>query len=125
MPLVEPAWHASNSKTAHTQGDPNVKQRTAALAGAVLLAAASSASGAEPTFKAAVEGNTLVIYSTSAKDVACYTMVTFSFKSGDERTTRRYVCNGFALAKKDHRFCERTDPDFVDLKIEGPVSANC
>jgi len=100
-----------------------MKQGTAALAGALLLAIGSSAFGA--TFRAEVEGDTVVVYSTANKDEACYSMVTFSFKSGDERLTRRFVCNGFARAEKDFRFCLRTDPAFVDLKIEGPVTGTC
>jgi hypothetical protein len=100
-----------------------MKHRTAARAGALLLVVASSAFGA--TFRAEVEGDTVVVYSTAKKDEACYSMVTFSYKSGDERQTRRFVCNGFARAEKDFRFCSRTDPGFVDLKIEGPVTGTC
>jgi hypothetical protein len=100
-----------------------VKHRTAALAGALLVAVAPAALGA--TFRAEIEGDAVVVYSTSNKDEACYSMVTFSFKSGDERITRRFVCNTFARAQKDFRFCERKDPEFVDLKIEGPVTGTC
>ena len=95
-----------------------------ALAGACLFTAVSAAP-ASPTFRAEVEGETLVIYSTSDKDIACYTMVNFSFKKGDGRERSRYVCNGFARAKKDFRFCERSDARYIDLKIEGPVTSNC
>lgn len=100
-----------------------MKHRTAALAGALLVALAASASAA--TFRAEVEGDAVVVYSTSKKDEACYSMVTFSFKSGDERITRRFVCNTFARAQKDFRFCERKDPEFIDLKIEAPVTGTC
>jgi hypothetical protein len=99
-----------------------VRYRIAALAGALLSV---SAAAAAPTFRAEAEGDTLVIYSTSDKDVACYTMVAFSFKNGDERERSRYVCNGFARAQKDLRFCERSDARYIDLKIEGPVTSNC
>jgi hypothetical protein len=104
-------------------GGNGVKHGTAALAGALVFAFASAAFAA--TFKAEVEGNKVVVYSTSTKDTACYSMVTFSFKTDDGRETRRFVCNTFARAEKNYRFCERGDEKFVDLKIEGPVTANC
>ena len=98
----------------------------AAIAGALLLAVGSSALALEATFRAEVEdGKTLVVYSTSKKDVACYSFVTFSYQNGDKRETRRFVCNGFARAGEDFRFCSRTDDRFVDLKIEGPVTGTC
>jgi hypothetical protein len=101
-----------------------VKHRTAVLAGAVLFASASSAFAA-PTFRAEIEGNKIVVLSTSDKDVACYSFVTFSYQKGDKRETSRFVCNTFARAQKDFRFCERSDERYIDLKIEGPVSASC
>jgi hypothetical protein len=80
---------------------------------------------AKPVFTADVEGNTIVVYSTSDKDIACYTMVTFSYRSGDQRERTRYTCNGFARAQKAFRFCERTDPRYVDVTIDGPVTSYC
>ena len=100
-----------------------MKHRITALAGAVLFAVTSSAFGA--TLRAEVEGNTLVVYLTSDKDENCFTEVRFSFQSGDKRVTRRFVCHTFARAGKDVRFCERSDPEFVDLRIEAPLSAQC
>ena len=100
-----------------------MRHRTAALAGALLLAIGCSAFGA--TFRAEIEGNKIVVYSTSKKDEACYTTVTFSYKKGDGRETRKFVCNTFARAGKDFRFCERSDEEFVDLKIEEPATGTC
>ena len=100
-----------------------MKYGTLALAGACLSVAATAVFAA--TFKAEIEGSKVVVYSTSTKDTACYSMVTFSYKTDEGRETRRFVCNTFARAEKDFRFCERGDEKFVDLKIEGPVTANC
>ena len=44
----------------------------------------------------------------------------FSFKKGDERETRRLECNGPAMPEKDYVFCKRSNPEFVELKIERP-----
>ena len=101
----------------------NVRYRSAILAVA-LLAAATSACAA-PTFRAEIEGNKIVIFSTTDKDIACYTFVTFSYQRGDKRETSRFVCNTFARAQKDFRFCEREDERYIDLRIESPVSASC
>jgi len=100
-----------------------VRYRSAILAVA-LLAAATSACAA-PTFRAEIEGNKIVIFSTTDKDIACYTFVTFSYQRGDKRETSRFVCNTFARAQKDFRFCEREDERYIDLRIESPVSASC
>jgi len=80
---------------------------------------------AKPSFRAEVEGNKLVIYSTSDADIACYTFVTFSYQKGDKRETSRFVCNTFVRAQKDFRFCERENEKYIDLKIEGPVTYSC
>lgn len=93
--------------------------------GAVLWLTTASTASATPTFSADVEGNTIVIYSTSDKDIACYTMVTFSYKKGEDRERTRYTCNGFARATNGFRFCERTDPRYIDIKIEGAVTSYC
>lgn len=95
-----------------------------AIIAATLLTAAAPAF-AMPTFRAEIEGNKLVVFSTSDKDIACYTFVTFSYQRGEKRETSRFVCNTFARAQKDFRFCERTDERYIDLKIESPVSASC
>jgi hypothetical protein len=99
-----------------------VKHIIAVLAAGLLATSALSAI-AKPTFRAEVEGKKIVIYSTADQDAACYTFVTFSYQRGDKRETTRFVCNTFARAQKDFRFCERGDYD--DAKIEGPVEASC
>ena len=101
-----------------------MKHRAAVLAG-VALSVFGAPAIAAPTFRAEVEGNKLVVFSTSDKDVACYTFLTFSYQKGDKRETSRFVCNTFARAGKDFRFCEREDERYIDLKLEGPVSASC
>jgi hypothetical protein len=101
-----------------------VKFAAALLAGTVLLSAALPAF-AKPTFRAEVEGNKIVVFSTTDKDIACYTFVTISYQRGDKRESTRFVCNTFARAGKDFRFCERADEKYIDLKIEEPVSASC
>ena len=95
-----------------------------AIIAATLFTAAAPAF-AVPAFRAETEGNKLIVFSTSDKDIACYTFVTFSYQRGDKRETSRFVCNTFARAQKDFRFCERTDEKYIDLKIESPVSASC
>ena len=99
-----------------------MKHIVGVLTGALLVASALPAF-AKPTFRAEVEGKKVVIYSTAEQDTACYTFVTFSYQRGDKRETTRFVCNTFARAQKDFRFCERGDYD--DAKIEGPVDASC
>jgi len=101
-----------------------VKSAIAILSGMLLLAAAVPAF-AKPTFRAEVEGNKIIVFSTSDKDIACYTFVTISYQRGDKRESTRFVCNTFARAGKDFRFCERADEKYIDLKIEEPVSASC
>ena len=96
-----------------------------AVAAALWVTAASAAPTGAPTFSADVEGSTIVVYSTSEKAIACYTMVTFSYKNGDDRERTRYTCNGFARAGKRLRFCERTDPRYIDIRIEGSVTGYC
>jgi hypothetical protein len=111
-------------RTTNHEESIEVKHRIAVCAGMLMCAAASSAFAA-PTFRAEIEGNKVVIYSTSDKDIACYSFVTFSYQKGDKRETSRFVCNTFARAQKDFRFCERADEKYIDLKIESPVSASC
>jgi len=101
-----------------------VKYRAAVLAGIALLATGAPAIAA-PVFRAEIEGNRLVVFSTSDKDIACYTFLTFSYQKGDKRESSRFVCNTFARAQKDFRFCEREDERYIDLKLESPVTASC
>ena len=100
-----------------------MRYRSAPLVGAVLFAIGFSAFGA--TFRAEVEGNKIVVYSTSTKDEACYATVTFSYKKGDGREVRKFVCNTFARKGKDFRFCERGDESYVDLRIEEQATGTC
>jgi hypothetical protein len=101
-----------------------VKHQITAVIGALLFVAALPVF-AKPTFRAEVQGDTIIVYSSAEKDQPCYTEVTFSFKKGDERITRRFVCNTFARGQKDFKFCERKDPEFVDLKLVSPVTGTC
>jgi hypothetical protein len=101
-----------------------VQHRINAVIGALVFVLASPAF-AKPTFRAEVQGDTIIVYSSADKDQPCYTEVTFSFKTADGRTTRRFVCNTFARGQKDYKFCERKDPEFVDLKLETPVTGTC
>ncbi len=101
-----------------------MKRHITAVIGALVLVVALPAS-AKPTFRAEVQGDTIIVYSSAEKDQPCYTEVTFSFKKGDERVTRRFVCNTFARGQKDFKFCERKDPEFVDLKLVSPVTGTC
>ena len=88
-----------------------------------LLAAAGASAAA--TFRAEVQGDTVVIYSTAKVPERCSASVMFSYKYGDGRRTSRLECNGPAPAEKDFVFCKRTDAEFVDLKIERPVNGGC
>ena len=101
-----------------------MKHQVTAVIGALLFVVAFPVC-AKPTFRAEVQDNTIIVYSSADKDEPCYTEVTFSFKKGDERITRRFVCNTFARGQKDFRFCERKDPAFIELKLEGPVTGTC
>src|SRR5689334_21238880 len=95
-----------------------------AVIGALLFVAALPVF-AKPSVRAEVQGDTIIVYSSADKDEPCYTEVTFSFKKGDERITRRVVCKTFALGQKDFMFCERKDPECIDLKLMGPVTGPC
>jgi hypothetical protein len=91
--------------------------------GCLLLAA--TAAYAAATFRAEVQGDTILIYSTNTKPAHCSASVMISYKYGDGRRTTRLECNGPAPAEKDYVFCKRTNPDFVDLKIERPANGDC
>jgi hypothetical protein len=109
---------------------PTIMEKSAvkrSLIAAVLAGLLSTAAPAamSATFKAAAEGNTLVVYMTSDRDRACFTDVTFSYQRDGKRVTTRYVCHIFGKAGTDVKFCSRTDDDFVDLKVESEVRANC
>ena len=55
----------------------------------------------------------------------CSASIMFSYKKGDERETRRLECNGPAMPEKDYVFCKRSNPEFVELKIERPANGGC
>ena len=93
------------------------------LFGLFLLVAAGQSFGA--TFKGAIEGDTVIIYSTAKKTENCSASIMFSYKKGDERETRRLECNGPAMPEKDYVFCRRSNPEFIELKIERQVNGGC
>jgi hypothetical protein len=89
------------------------------------LVAALPCLAAAATFRAEVQGDTIVIYSSGKKPERCSASVMFSYKYGDDRRTTRLECNGPSPAEKDFVFCKRTNSEFVDLKIERPVNGGC
>lgn len=84
-----------------------------------------TAAYAAATFRAEVQGDTILIYSTNTKPERCSASVMISYKYGDGRRTTRLECNGPAPAEKDFVFCKRTNAEFVDLKIERPANGGC
>jgi len=100
-----------------------MKYAAGTLIATLLLAAAAAAAAA--TFRAEVQGDTILIYSTSKKAEHCSASVMISYKYGDDRRMTRLECNGPAPAEKDYVFCKRTNTDFIDLKIERPVNGGC
>ena len=91
-----------------------------ALPSIAMAAAASNA-----MLKAEVEGNTVVIYSSMKKAGGCKAAVLFSYREGDGRQTRKLECNFRVPAGEHYRFCEHFDPEFIDLRIESPISGGC
>ena len=89
------------------------------------LLLAGTAAYAAATFRAEVQGDTILIYSTNTKPERCSASVMISYKYGDGRRTTRLECNGPAPAEKDFVFCKRTNAEFVDLKIERPANGGC
>jgi hypothetical protein len=87
------------------------------------IAAAAAAPGA--VLNAAVEGNTVVIYSSMKKAGGCKASVLFSYRQGDRRQTRRLECNFRVPAQDHYRFCEHSNPEFVDLKLESATTGGC
>ena len=87
------------------------------------IAAAAPAPSA--ILKAEVEGNTVVIYSSMKKAGGCKTSVLFSFQKGDQRQTRKLECNFRVPARNHYRFCEHSNPEFIDLKIESAIIGGC
>jgi hypothetical protein len=87
------------------------------------IAAAATAPGA--VLEAEVEGNTVVIYSSMKKAGGCKAAVLFSYRKGDQRQTRRLECNFRVPAQERHRFCEQSNPEFIDLRIESATIGGC
>ena len=87
------------------------------------IAAAAPAPGA--VLKAEVEGDTVVIYSTMKKAGGCKAAVLFSYQKGGQRQTRRLECNFRVPAQDHYRFCEHSNPEFIDLKIESATIGGC
>jgi len=87
------------------------------------IAAAAAAPGA--LLKAEVEGNTVVIYSSMKKAGGCKASVLFSYQKGDQRQTRKLECNFRVPALDHYRFCEHSNPEFIDLKLEGATIGGC
>ena len=85
---------------------------------------ASAAAPGAP-LKAEVEGNTVVIYSSMKKAGGCKASVLFSYKKGDQRETRKLECNFRVPAQDRYRFCEHSNPEFIDLKIESATIGGC
>jgi hypothetical protein len=77
------------------------------------------------TFRAEVQGDTVVVYSTAKRMEQCSASVMYSYKYGDDRRMARLECNGPAPAEKDYVFCKRTNAEYVDLKIERNVNGGC
>jgi hypothetical protein len=75
--------------------------------------------------EAAAEGNSIVIYSSMKKPGGCKAAVLFSYRKGEGREMRKLECNFRVPAQEHYRFCEQSNPLFVDLKIESPVSGGC
>jgi hypothetical protein len=87
------------------------------------IAAAAAASSA--VLKAEVEGNTVVIYSSMKKAGGCKASVLFSYQKGDQRQKRKLECNFRVPAQDHYRFCEHSNPEFIDLKLEGATVGGC
>ena len=100
-----------------------MKTQSRIVFGALLLAIGASAAAA--TFRAEVQGDTILIYSTAKRPERCSASVMFSYKYGDDRRTTRLECNGPAPAEKDFVFCKRTNAEYIELKIERPVVGGC
>lgn len=94
-----------------------------ALLACALVVIASTASAT--TLRAAIEGDTIVIYSSSDKAVGCRVSVMFSYKYGDGRRATRLECNGRAPAEKDFAFCKSENAQYLEPKIERPIQGGC
>jgi hypothetical protein len=87
----------------------------------IAIAAAASTG----MLKAEVEGNTVVIYSSMKRAGGCKASVLFSYLKAGQRQTRKLECNFRVPAQDHYRFCQHSDPDFVDLRLEGATIGGC
>ena len=90
-----------------------------------LSALAAGAAAPSKLLKAEVEGDTVVIYSSMKKPGGCKAAVMFSYQSGDHRQTRKLECNFRVPAQEHYRFCAHSNPEFIDIRIESPVTGGC
>ena len=75
--------------------------------------------------KAEVEGNAIVIYSSMKKAGGCKAAVLFSYGKAEHRQMRKLECNFRVPAQDHYRFCEQSNPEFIDIKIESPITGGC
>jgi hypothetical protein len=91
----------------------------------LLLALPAIAAAPSSVLRAEVEGNTVVIYSSMKKAGGCKASVMFSYRTGDRRQVRKLECNFRVPAQDHYRFCEHSNLEFVDLKLEGRAIGGC
>ncbi len=109
------------------QRQHNMRVRSLLTHAFVLFALPSITAAAAPSkvMKAEVEGNTIVIYSSMKKAGGCKAAVLFSYGNAQHRQTRKLECNFRVPAQDHYRFCEQYNPEFIDIKIEGPITGGC
>jgi len=90
-----------------------------------LPAIAVAAAGHTPALQTVVEGNTVVIYSSMKKAGGCKASVLFSYLKAGRRQTRKLECNFRVPAQERYRFCQHSDPEFIDLKLESATIGGC
>jgi hypothetical protein len=106
---------------------PNcIRRSTGAVFLALMLFVIAAASAKSVgVLEAQVEGSSVVIYSTMKKPGGCKASVMFSYRRGDQRQMRKLECNFRVPARQHYRFCQQSNPEFIDLKIESPVAGGC
>src|SRR6476619_6128102 len=75
--------------------------------------------------RAEVEGNAIVIYSSMKRAGGCKAAVLFSYGKAEHRQMRKLECNFRVPAQDHYRFCEQYNPEFIDIKIESPITGGC
>ncbi|PWT73195.1 MAG: hypothetical protein C5B46_05780 [Proteobacteria bacterium] len=91
----------------------------------VLLLVPAMAECKTGALEVAIEGHTVVIYSSMEKAGGCKASVLFSYEKEGQRRTRKLECNFRVPAKAHYRFCEASDPEFIDIKIESAITGGC